>query len=161
MSECWDGRVKETLEVEVLKTRILSLAERKKINSSLPKGIQSKQGSLSTVGCPVRDNNGAGTVDENREGLLGQLELDGEVRRVLNDGEVRSSSKHEWLSDFFTNFHSIVIGGLEAGMRDIVQKSINEKTQLRGKENQAVINSINHHIFKYIGKQRPDKALCR
>ena len=153
--------MKETLEVEVVKTRILSLAERQKINSSLPKGIQSKQGSLSTVGGPVRDNNGAGTVDENREGLLGQLELDGEVRRVLNDGEVRSSSKHEWLSDFSTNFHSIVIGGLEAGMHDKVQKSINEKTQLRGKENQAVINSINHHIFKYIGKQRPDKALCR
>ena len=159
--------MKETLEVEVVKTRILSLAERQKINSSLPKGIQSKQGS---AGDPVRDNiNGA--VDENREGLLGQLEVndgevrrgvnDGEVRRVVNDGEVRSSSKNEWLFDFSTNFHAIVLGGLEAGMRDKVQKSINEKTQLRGKENQAVINSCNHHIYKYIGKQRPDKALCR
>ena len=46
-------------------------------------------------------------------------------------------------------------------MRKKVSEHIKQKKPLKGKANQAIINSINHHIFEFIGNQRPEKSLCR
>ena len=72
-----------------------------------------------------------------------------------------SYSKQDWLNNFSVNFSSIVVDGMEASLRSKVAKSIKEDVQLKGRENQAVVNSVNHHIFQFKGSQRPDKDLCR
>ena len=71
------------------------------------------------------------------------------------------SSKQEWLSDLNQDFEDIVVGGLEVGLRGQVEDNIKMKVKMTPKQNMALIHSINHHIYKFIGKQRPDSSLCR
>ena len=71
------------------------------------------------------------------------------------------SSKQEWLSDLNRDFVGIVVGGLEVGLRAQVEDNIQKKVKMAPRQNMALIHSINHHIYQFIGKQRPDSSLCR
>ena len=71
------------------------------------------------------------------------------------------ASKQEWLSNLNSSFVDIVIGGLEVSLRDKVRHKFGSKIKLSPKENMAMVHSINHHIFKWIGNQRPESSLCR
>ena len=68
---------------------------------------------------------------------------------------------YEWLSNLSRNFESIVLGGMSASLWDEVTKTLSNNGELKGKQNQAVINSVNHHLFQFIGRQRPESSLSR
>ena len=70
-------------------------------------------------------------------------------------------SKQEWLSDLNEDFINIVVGGLEVGLRTEVSNNIYNKKIMTPKQNMALVHSVNHHIYLFIGKQRPDSSLCR
>ena len=59
---------------------------------------------------------------------------------------------YEWLSNPSRNFESIVQGGMSASLWDEVTKTLSNNGELKGKQNQAVINSVNHHLFQFIGR---------
>ena len=77
------------------------------------------------------------------------------------ENKPRSLSKQEWLSNLSTNFIEIVVDGLEVCLRDKVAEKLKQKKKLTPKENMALIHSVNHHIFKWIGPQTPDGPLSR
>ena len=81
--------------------------------------------------------------------------------KVTNTPDSAKKAKGDWLSNLDRQFQVIVIGGLEAAVRDKVCKSIASGAQLGFKENQAIIHSLCYHMYSYIGCQRPDPALCR
>ena len=74
---------------------------------------------------------------------------------------IRNIAKDDWLSQFKSNFHTIVLNGLKAALRPSVSKKFSDHEQLNAAENQAVICAVCYHIFEYIGRQRPEKDLCR
>ena len=73
----------------------------------------------------------------------------------------RGKTTLEWLSNLSRNFESIVLGGMSASLWDEVTKTLLNNGELKGKQNQAVINSVNHHLFQFIGRQRPESSLSR
>ena len=81
--------------------------------------------------------------------------------KVTTTPDSTKKAKGDWLSNLDRQFKEIVIGGLEAAVRDKVLKSIASGAQLGFKENQAIIHSVCYHMYGYIGSQRPDPSLCR
>ena len=137
----------------------LSAAEREKINGSIP--CSSSEGKKATAVDDEPKNNHieVNTSKESVEKTAATKEPPVEAA-IVPDGP-RTKSKQEWLHDFGSNFIDIVVGGMEASIRKLVASSIHEKKALKGKSNQAVINSVNHAIFEFIGNQRPTKEFCR
>ena len=144
-------RVTETLEVKIVKTKDLTAAEKLKINASFSNVSPSGKLSASKVDLESKSDS------PKLVSTSGEDKSDNQAvaRGALN------TSKQEWLSNLSQNFQLIVVGGMDISMRTKVSKKISEHLQLRGKENQAVINSVNHHIFEFIGNQRPEKGFCR
>ena len=85
----------------------------------------------------------------------------GRERMDLKQNECSVKSTAEWLSHFKDNFSSIVQSGMSAPTREKFLRNFDEGIPLKGQVNQAVIDSINHHIFSFIGRQRPSKDVCR
>ena len=54
-----------------------------------------------------------------------------------------------------------MLGGMSASLWDEVTKTLSNNGELKGKQNQAVINSVNHHLFQFIGRQKPESSLSR
>ena len=75
--------------------------------------------------------------------------------------QANKMAKSQFLSIFDKEFNKIVIGGLEASLRDRVAENVKNHVRLPFKQNMAIIHSVNFHIFGYIGCQRPDPGLCR
>ena len=147
-------RVSQKLEVAIVKIKHLNEAEQLKINASFD--LQSNSSRLKKSG-PVQVAEVPSTAARPETFVI--EEEDHTVR--TNTSGVRTTSKQDWLFNFQANFFSIVIENMEIGMRTKVSQSIEKKVALRGKENQAVINSVNHTIYEFVGSQRPEKALCR
>ena len=145
------ARVTERLEVKIVKIKDLTTAEKLKVNASLSNGTPSGKSSAAKVDLESQSNS------PKLASPSGEDKSDNQAvaRGALN------ISKQEWLSNLSQNFQLIVVGGMDISMRTKVSKKISEHLQLRGKENQAVINSVNHHIFEFIGNQRPEKGFCR
>ena len=72
-----------------------------------------------------------------------------------------SKTRQEWLSNMDKSFVKIIVGDLQASMREQVKKNIQDRKKLTPNQNKAVIASVNHQIHLFIGKQRPDAELCR
>lgn len=151
-------RVSQKLEVAIVKIKHLNEAEQLKINASFhtPDNLQSNSSRLKKSG-PVQVAEVPSTAASPETSVI---EEEDHTVRTKTSG-VRTTSKQDWLFNFRANFFSIVIGNMEIGMRTKVSQSIEKKVALRGKENQAVINSVNHTIYEFVGSQRPEKALCR
>ena len=137
-----------------MKVKTLTTAEKDKINARVPSSEASNASS-------VEQNSLVEESSSSLEHRIGTSSADEDISPAVGGGS-RTTSKQEFLSNLNSHFTDIVVGGMEASMRKIVSSSIEEKRPLKGKANQAVINSINHHILEYIGRnQRPDKGLCR
>ena len=149
-------RISEFLGVEVFKVKNLSPAEMEKINGSIPSSEAKK---AAVVNEELKNIRVEEKTNKQPEEETTATTIPPEV--VIVPGGSFTKSKQEWLSDFNSNFTGIVVGGMEASMRKTVADSIHEKKALKGKANQAVINSVNHHIYEYIGNQRPTKEFCR
>ena len=87
--------------------------------------------------------------------------IDSAKKLEVGDIAKKFSSKQEWLGILNKDFLAIVVGGLEVSLRSKVAEKINRNVKLTPKENISLVHSINHHIFQFIGKQRPDSSLCR
>ena len=148
-------RISEFLGVEIFKVKNLSPAEKEKINGSIPSSESKKAAVVNEEpkNIPVVEKTNKQPEEETTATTTPEV--------VIVPGGSFSKSKQEWLSDFNSNFIGIVVGGMEASMRKTVADSIHEKRALKGKANQAVINSVNHHIYEFIGNQRPTKEFCR
>jgi len=149
-------KISEYLVVEVVKVKTLSAAEKEKINGSIPCSTEAKKVIVvkEEPKNPVVEQTDKKSDEETAATPDPQAE-------VVVPGESRTKSKQEWLHDFGSNFTRIVVVGMEASIRKTMANSILEKKPLKGKANQAVINSVNHHIYEYIGNQRPTKEFCR
>ena len=157
-------RVARNLEVTIEKVKTLSAAEKSKINSKFNAAVPRTPSTKTVQKLGTEADDPAAVellVVAVVAGVKESADLTRDRIRTENSMGVRNTTKQEWLSKLNSNFVDTVVGGMEASMRALVMKKIAEKEQLKGKENQAVINSINHYIYEYIGAQRPEKALCR
>ena len=143
-------RLTETLQIEIIKVRTLTTAEKSKINGRVP-GVEIDKKAVS------QNNVEKGASDDEAEELVEPAK----PGSSSNPPGVLSLSKLEWLADFSLRFTEIVVGGIEASLRQKVGTCIKEKMPLKGKLNQAVINSVIHHTFEFNGCHRPSKDLCR
>ena len=161
------------LVVEVVKLKNLSEGEKLKINGtaanvSLNVTVDESEGRTNindgntpvTGGGKVLGEAGSSGVGSTSGDGASSVEAGSGVDSGLGGGS-RYQSKQQWLNNLRNNFLDIAVGGLEVTLRKKVSELIEQKKPLKGKNNQAVINSINHHVYEFIGNQRPDKALCR
>ena len=90
--------------------------------------------------------------------------VDDEVTKIVVESEVVEEknfmSEAEFLADLDSRFEMIVIGGLEVGMRKSVKEKLTSDKVLLGKENNAVINSLNLAVASQFGNNRPSAKLC-
>ena len=143
-------RITETLGIEILKVRTLTTAEKIKINGRAAAGeVGMKAVSQSNLEKEAFDDEDEDQTEPAKAGPSAK------------PTGSHTQSKLEWLGDFSHRFTDIVVGGIEASLRLKVSTCIQEKMPLKGKLNQAVINSVNHHIFEFIGCHRPGIDLCR
>ena len=157
-------RVTKTLEVIIEKVKNLSAAEKSKINNKFNSAAAPRTPTTKNKKKVETDADGPPAADELQVAdVVAVVEGSEDLTRGSKENirGVRNTTKQEWLSKLNSSFVDSVVAGMEASMRTLVMKKIAEKEQLKGKENQAVINSINHYIFEYIGAQRPEKVLCR
>jgi len=153
-------RISEYLGVEVVKVKNLSASERDKINGSIACSSSSEGKKATPVNDEPRNNPFEEQTSKEPKEKTAATKEPPVGAAIVPDGP-RTKSKQEWLHDFSSKFLEIVVGGMEASIRKSVANSIHEKKALKGKANQAVINSVNHAIFEFIGNQRPTKEFCR
>lgn len=118
------------------------------------------------------------TVEVNRRSLLdvagpsSQLDLVDDVAsekdfqsspssNVLKSPKTKYRSTGEFLMNVDVNFESIVIEGLESGLRGAVIQKLMDKKNLNEKENMAIVHSVNQAVFDNYGAARPDPKFCQ
>ena len=155
----------ETLEVTVIKRKNHPGAQQnRRLDSSMGPGMTSTPKKNTPVF--AANFNGGDKDFEVEDGGDKDFEVEDEEKETNKKDKTaknkpRSLSKQEWLSNLSTNFIEIVVDGLEVGLRDKVAEKVKQKKKLTPKENMALIHSVNHHIFKWIGPQTPDGPLSR
>ena len=121
-----------------------------KTKNAPPKKLDEVQGSPSTVNESLFSASPSSTPQSSHA----------KPNMVTTTPDSTKKAKGDWLSNLDGQFKDIVIGGLEAAVRDKVLTSIGSGTRLGFRENQAIVHSACYHMYGYIGCQRPDPALC-
>ena len=148
----------ETLEVTIINRKNHPGAQQnKRLDSSMGPGMTSTPKKNTPV--IVANFNGGDKDFEKNE--VEDEEMESNKKDETAEKKPRVLSKQEWLSNLSSNFIEVVVEGLEVCLRDKVAEKVKQKKKLTPKENMALIHSVNHHIFKWIGPQTPDGPLSR
>lgn len=118
--------------------------------------LVSKPGGDGSVGDVITnkavDESDNDTTTEKKDEATGGVERTGGGKKFLGEAE--------FLGHLDSGFEIKVIGGLEVGMRKSVKEKLQTDQVLSGKENNAVINSLNLAVADQFGKTRPSAKLC-
>ena len=103
--------------------------------------------------------NNVGTVDQVHE------DLDASNASDINANGTADLRRFRGVQEFVSyvddEFESIIIGGLEAGLRKNVLQKFNNNLRLSKEENMKVIHSINQAYQEQFGSAKPDDKACK